>query len=535
MVLIAGDLLFRPDLNVVWTQTRPGYQWFETRSDSNGDLFDVLHPRLGLTTEGQEPIVILEEYKTMWAALQLMHRRQLERSFPKPPHGGHSRLFFVGHPGIGKTLFLLYALARACSENQPIAIGWSQDTLYYFDGTANVPVEIDLRPLRKLDDKLSPTTFILWDSSKTTAAPPMILQKSCFCVAIAASPSNACWHWAVKDQYTRFFHVRLPSVGEIRRISKTDDLGLAKFLPLIGQSPRRLEQFLDYNSVKLEYEQIARTLALNPNILREVTMMDSTDVDDFDAFFFMEPRIIDTAKTDDLSGRLTPFFRKRHTIGTLWQHRLLRRAFLQTTGCFSSELLLPLSSRPLAFGLTFESITLNNIQLGRVHHSFQLLGRPSPASLQLPCSPLAELAPGYYLTLTGDLPPLDPSSSYFIPVDLSFPTIDAVIITPTEVTLLQLAICKRHSVKEAGIHRVHDLIMGSGGREWRYLFVVASPEYGQELAASPPSIAAVSAAKSTLGVDLRMGFLHPPLRSSSTNRIIELQVQDSSPADDYWD
>jgi hypothetical protein len=110
---------------------------------------------------------------------------------------------------------------------------------------------------------------------------------------------------------------------------------------------------------------------------------------------------------------------------------------------------------------------------------------------------------------------LDPSSSYFIPVDLSFPTIDAVIITPTEVTLLQLAICKRHSVKEAGIRRVHDLIMGSGGREWRYLFVVATPEYGQELAASPPSIAAVSAAKSTLGVDLRMGFLHLPLRSSS--------------------
>jgi hypothetical protein len=64
--------------------------------------------------------------------------------------------------------------------------------------------------------------------------------------------------------------------------------------------------------------------------------------------------------------------------------------------------------------------------------------------------------------------------------------------------------------------------MGDDGREWRYLFVVATPEYGQELAVSPPSIAVVSEAKSALGVDLQMGFLHLPLRTSSVRIFLHI-------------
>jgi hypothetical protein len=120
--------------------------------------------------------------------------------------------------------------------------------------------------------------------------------------------------------------------------------------------------------------------------------------------------------------------------------------------------------------------------------------------------------------LDGDLPELNTSTSYFIEVDLNFPTIDAAIITPKEVILLQVTISKRHSVKPAGIRRAHDLVMGKwagdGGRKWRFLFVVTTPENGRKLAASSASSTAVTSAKKDLGIDLAMGFLYVPLQAS---------------------
>jgi hypothetical protein len=161
---------------------------------------------------------------------------------------------------------------------------------------------------------------------------------------------------------------------------------------------------------------------------------DADQRDGFHRFFFIEPPSPTPAALDP-AGRLVPDFMPRHTIGTLWQHRILRRAFWVGGQNARSTLLQSLTTNPTAFGLVFESIVLDDIRLGQVTQGYQIIGHPSPTPLHLP-SRLAELAPGYCLTLTGDFPFLTPSSSYFIPVDLSFPTIDAVIITSTEVILL---------------------------------------------------------------------------------------------------
>jgi hypothetical protein len=260
--------------------------------------------------------------------------------------------------------------------------------------------------------------------------------------------------------------------------------------------------------VEVKYRIIADALARDIIVMPHAMYQRSG----FHAFFFMEPLKEDELDTD--FPRLHDVFEPCHGIGTTWQCRLLRCALWKARNQNSSDFLRSLSSNPTAFGLAFESVILDNMCQGLLEEQFELLESPQ-AHFSLPQTKLVNAESGFYLMLDGDLPELKNSTSYFITVDLKFPTIDAA---PEEVILLQVAISKRQSVKPAGIRRVHDLVMGDsagdGGRKWRFLFVVATPEYGRALAASTSSSTAVTIAKKDLDIDLAMGFLHVPLRAS---------------------
>jgi hypothetical protein len=132
----------------------------------------------------------------------------------------------------GKTLFLLYALARACFERRPVAVAWSDKALYYFDGgqycggprhrlnsaTEHAPVEIALPQVTTLRGTFAPETLILWDSG-FAIAPPEQIRQAPFLVVVSTSPQRSRWVWAEKEFVCGFFHVNVPSGTEIRHMA----------------------------------------------------------------------------------------------------------------------------------------------------------------------------------------------------------------------------------------------------------------------------------------------------------------------------
>jgi hypothetical protein len=182
-----------------------------------------------------------------------------------------------------------------------------------------------------------------------------------------------------------------------------------------------------------------------------------------------------------------------------------------------TDLLKLLGRSPVAFGIAFEAIILDRIANGQMRDACQLV-HPAAGSITLPQSPDGTPSPFSRLkdtlTLNESLPVLNAARSYFVKVDANFPGIDAAIVTPQQVILVQITVASRHDVKFQGIRRVYDMVVGElgsdGGRIWSLVFVVTARQYGERLARSTPSETAVARAKHVLGIDLQLGFLSVP-------------------------
>jgi hypothetical protein len=92
--LIASTLPAQPDLSELWRQlSHP--QSPELYVDRSGTR--VMNPALGILTVDKTPIVVLEQYEAMYAALVGAKDNQppfIADNLPKV-------LFYAGHPGIG--------------------------------------------------------------------------------------------------------------------------------------------------------------------------------------------------------------------------------------------------------------------------------------------------------------------------------------------------------------------------------------------------------------------------------------------------
>ncbi|KAJ8516822.1 hypothetical protein ONZ45_g5900 [Pleurotus djamor] len=316
----------QPDLNVVWEQASKG-EWLQTLPDSNGDDFDILHPSLGLHGAYGTPIVVLEEYEEMWEALGFMSKRQ-----QMPP----SRLYFVGHAGIGKTLFLQYAMARACSERLPFIVASTLGLeIVYFDGK-NYPRVIEHNKLGRRNFDQEP--FILMDSHHAFQTPPPAFSTVQLCLATFACPDSQRWDWSRKFGFNRFFHVKLPTSKDLDRIvcaakdapkSNKPHLDLLHY---IGPSIQELIAIRSIERAQRKYPQAALEVARNPSILQSDGAISPLATDrqcaEFQSIFFMVPPSELLPSDDDVNEplRLQPFFHARYIVPTLWQYQLLRDA-----------------------------------------------------------------------------------------------------------------------------------------------------------------------------------------------------------------
>ncbi|KAJ8516824.1 hypothetical protein ONZ45_g5902 [Pleurotus djamor] len=283
--LTATWLEGQSDLITVWEHATNG-ELFEEIVPHDADIggFPILHRGLGLADEHGTPIVIMDEYEEMWTAL-------------------------MGQPGTGKSMFIRYAMARACHEKRPFILSSSYDKApsFYFDGRTR-PRVITFVP--QLSEDIDPQCFALVHSLIAAQAPLHLLYVD-RCIAVTTSPESSRWDWAKKETYQAFFHVKVPSIKDLKRIAYV--------------APA-------HSSIELHFTRAAETLALKFNELEHA--MNGHPIADneyraaFHAFFFMEPpEVLHPYFADEpIPTRVQRNFMPRYKVFTLWQWRVLQRA-----------------------------------------------------------------------------------------------------------------------------------------------------------------------------------------------------------------
>ncbi|KAJ8455106.1 hypothetical protein ONZ45_g19050 [Pleurotus djamor] len=485
-----------PDLHIVWDKASEGI-WIQTVSDSQGSEFSILHPDLGLQSEGPSPVVVLEEYEDMWNALMLVAKLTLLK---------------------GKSTFLQYAIARGCSERLSFIIAsttWS-DAIVYFDGT-HYP-----RVIARDDmEDTPPETFVLVDAR----LPYLTLQPFLKVFRHIAVLASECWHWAYTDEPSYvFFHVKPPSLEDLNRIVATSnpdaprpDLSL---LPYIGPCIWELTRIKSREDVVAQYSEYAQ-IAARIGILNGDGSRLSTAIPErwpqFRCFFFMKQPSAYISQIWGVPSRLqVGLFEPWYAIPTPWQYQLFRNAVRALQVEKDQPMLKEFAvNNHATYSIAFETHILNCIQKGELRDKYKTR---SGKSRHLPRK-LRELLPGYGLKVDGpsrhDRDHWDASQSYFIPTADAFPLIDAAIIIPRRVILLQLSIANHRSVEPDGIRVVHGFMKAmegstgkcNYGRKWTCMFVVDEESSGTSLVEAESSREAVAMCKEELGIKLHMTFL----------------------------
>lgn len=297
-----------------------------------------------------------------------------------------------------------------------------------------------------------------------------------------------------------------------------------RLLDLVGPSPRLLRSFASYDLedaakiYKDDADRLASDLVPPNNSLKSQGDAEGKQSELFHRFFF----VIGPSLSPE-SQAVAFEYRPRHAIGTLWQLRLLRDRMMSNTEQDSSSLLAALANNPTCLSIAFEGVLLQQMERGERSEQYTLSGlrsKPSPLPQKKyfasPFEP-AEL----FLTEQGSLPPavLNASKSYFVKTSPRFPAVDAFMILPNRVILLQLAVASRHDLRRTfqGLRRVHDFVehnFPKEYRDWEMVFITSSKDHGTGLVEALSALDVSAYAFKQLHIELRAGYLHIPLPSN---------------------
>lgn len=295
-------------------------------------------------------------------------------------------------------------------------------------------------------------------------------------------------------------------------------------LDLVGPSPGLLHSFASYgledvaNVYKDDADRLASDLVPPNNSLKSQGDVEDKQSELFHRFFF----VIGSSLLPDSQAAAFEY-RPRHAVGTLWQLRLLRDRILRTREQDASSLLAALSNNRTCLSIAFECVLLQQVERGERSEQYTLSGlrnKPSPLPQKKyfasPFEP-AELV----LTEQGSLPPanLNASKSYFVKTSPRFPAVDAFMLLPNRVILLQLAVASRHDLRRTfqGLRRVRDFVENNFPKEyrdWELVFITSNKDHGTELVEALGALDLSAYAFKKLHIELRLGSLHIPLPSN---------------------
>ncbi|KDQ08300.1 hypothetical protein BOTBODRAFT_59389 [Botryobasidium botryosum FD-172 SS1] len=407
----------------------------------------ILSPRFDLLYS----VYIREEYKRAWEYIE--NQLELRKSAVGEQIGG---LVLWGHPGIGKTSFLYFALAKALVAKRPVAFCFRGASSLLFT-QAGVEILLDTYD----ESRLPQGVLALCDSNSGLFTPPMLFSSktSPAFVVQAASPQVSRWRGWSKQKDGLVWTMAIWQRQEILEASThiqrdPDYYSPVELFDLLGPSARNCMQKTAQGIRKtgnpetdmMEYLELAPDVLLQAQV-DLVRVLGGADVasilqmEAFHNFFFAMPRALRTRRLS-----------KGPSINYVIPTPLLRKLFSRTMRAWDYDdqldFLRKLRPFPQVAGLAYEALAVR-----------ALSGLAVPLVCALACGtsftiPRLTVAPFPEDFTTPFLP--DNNTLYVPPA--GFETIDAIAVTEnaSRITLLQMTIAKTHTIKPGKIRKVLD-------------------------------------------------------------------------------
>ncbi|KAJ7446741.1 hypothetical protein FB451DRAFT_1188591 [Mycena latifolia] len=426
-------------------------------------------------------IIVREEYPKIWAYIEEASCKLINHS----PSPGISRGLVVwGHPGIRKSLFLVYALVQSLLARKPVALCHSPHSFLYFD-------ESGTRLVNWPDgDALDlPSGVIALYDMVAGQDSPKGRFTDIFCgayVVHATSPKVLRWKEWAKQLDADLWPMPLWSNEELQQIDAlyprdTDKyytaLQLAAFL---GPSPRKCAVLVKIGSSFDDYTPLDFTdgSALY-NALANGEAPELSQGLNFHLFFF--------AGTIRGCGVRKHTSNPAHFCRYYIPTRFLRQAALETFRKMSiaeqQNICHKFSAHPQLCGAFYEVLGLKVLVVDGLLCKF-----PRRRDEAAGNSEDTHFQPAGLQILESDDDQIVHSSQFnvdrlWIPPP-NFPSVDAVVILNggTLVRMLQLTIAHWHVIKSEGITRVILKFSAVTGVRFEFVFITPSEEIGRRMA-----------------------------------------------------
>ncbi|KAF7761916.1 hypothetical protein Agabi119p4_9908 [Agaricus bisporus var. burnettii] len=423
-------------------------------------------------------IIVRDEYHTIWDFVSGAYQvRASNEEF-----GESGGLVVTGQPGIGKTLFLAYALVKALKERIPVSYCVNLNEIFIFNKDG-------FQKGSSASDISSPEcTLCLVDSGVNLTKPPaIVLTHIDNYIVQAASPKPDHWRQWSKQRLAAKWVMDLWTKDEMEKLVRlraksgiTFPPDSSRYSPLelfdvVGPSPRdcistgtRLtfikkpegpETIHPYGDLAT---LLSDTRALE-RVIKTGVFPRAEQGEDFLTFFFggplgenpvyLQPRFRYVVPTGYLEDRLCDYIIKEK------QHERYR-------------LLCAFAPLPQAFAPIYESYIVSHMHDLRESLPCYLLSNLDSPSFQLP----AGLSLGR-LPVESGLGRTEFRDNTIYVTRFAFPSLHAFIISDnmTRITMVQINVSDRHDLEISGVRRVIDHLKeelpDTVCVQWSFLFV----------------------------------------------------------------
>ncbi|KDQ09637.1 hypothetical protein BOTBODRAFT_190954 [Botryobasidium botryosum FD-172 SS1] len=489
-----------------WTNKIWSLLWGEPEAITSDD--STLHPCFDMP----HSVHIQEEYKHIWKYIE----GQLDQDY-RDRLGG---LVLWGHPGIGKTSFLYYALAKALAAERPVAVCFRHHSSFLFTRTGVATLS------HTMDASFLPNGVLaLCDTNQEVLMPPMIFGwKTSPAFTVHAASHGSQWRsWRTqKDALVWTMSAwRREEILNASTQTKTQPncYSPIELFDLIGPSPRAclkprriqktgspetdIARYFKLDSRPLVRNHFDLALALGGSNILSILQME-----EFHGFFLASPR---KPLAPDGSGLC-----HGPDINYMIPTAFLQKLFLDPIRTWKPrelfEFLKKLRSSPKVAALVYTALAVQ---------ALSSLPDLEPLTCTLACG--TSFAFSHRLDVVS-LPesfakPFAPADNTLYIPPVGFATIDAVAVTENarRLTLLQMTLAEKHVINLDSIRKILDCFTSETTFDSRaFVFVVPSETKGEMLSARRSiEFTRVKGGSASGAESVDVGWAPIPIRCSS--------------------
>ncbi|KAJ7216600.1 hypothetical protein GGX14DRAFT_550392 [Mycena pura] len=389
----------------------------------------------------------------------------------------------TGHPGIGKTMFLIYLLLYRLERRSPTAVQITRDRYYIFDEQGVTAFRLDQFPSRLRG------CWGLVDSNQSVIAPCDPLTSLAQYVVLTTLPEPTRWKQWLKYSGGELIVSELPTTLEIAAIARElgfDPRVAHRLAERWGPSTRHIIKLLQAEEgLERKFEANAETASdavwASPEkldiMLSDVQSLSSTS----SAVVFLRPFWEDGHR---VPGIARPFIPTQHLADIFEKRgfRLNNYAALQVFNQLSTH-----SRTRSTVGWLFEKSMHEHLCSGVKAITIDKCGgRGRTRTMDM--TPAKELVTG---TVNGLASAGASNSFYWLPTASNFPGIDGVLVDRKgNLFAVQATIASEHTSPEEGLRKVWEIIDKPVGesRSWHFVVVAdttaTAKKLGPEMAKS---------------------------------------------------